>query len=255
MLPFMEYWKNLFNTEPEQLEKLRQRHKECGYDEYLAKYLAYPPPQGSFPKPNMTNHCLNLWSMAASDIIAKNPCSSDYNVLQQCPEPYDPLGGVGSRTKKYFARSDVQEQLNIPPGEKWSECGNSALVTDKSPPTSFEVLPKVIDRSERTVIVHGNADFLLLAQSDLITIQNMTWGGAQGFQSKPSEKLFVPRSLNGAHGNLGTTHTERGLTWAEVHLAGHQVPQFQPTAAKRLLEYLLGRIDSLTEDSEAKDEL
>jgi carboxypeptidase D len=45
---------------------------------------------------------------------------------------------------------------------------------------------------------------------------------------------------------LGTTHTERGLTWLELSLAGHMVPQYAPSAALRALEFLLGRIDSLS---------
>lgn len=60
-------------------------------------------------------------------------------------------------------------------------------------------------------------------------IQNMTWNGAQGFQSKPVDPFFVPYhddpqlgSLAGA-GVFGTTHTERGLTYVGVDLSGHMV--------------------------------
>jgi carboxypeptidase D len=40
-------------------------------------------------------------------------------------------------------------------------------------------------------------------------------------------------------------HTERGLTFCTVELAGHMVPGYAPTAAYRQLEFLLGRIDNL----------
>lgn len=33
--------------------------------------------------------------------------------------------------------------------------------------------------------------------------------------------------------------------WVEMELCGHMAPQFQPGAAYRQLEYLLGRIDKL----------
>ncbi|KAL9628390.1 MAG: hypothetical protein Q9204_005915 [Flavoplaca sp. TL-2023a] len=79
----------------------------------------------------------------------------------------------------------------------------------------------------------------------------MTWGGKQGFQEKPAGEFFVPyheevglSTLAGA-GVFGTTHTERGLTWVEVALTGHMVPQYAPSAAYRQLEFLLGRIDTL----------
>ncbi|KAJ5217758.1 uncharacterized protein N7469_011383 [Penicillium citrinum] len=46
-------------------------------------------------------------------------------------------------------------------------------------------------------------------------------------------------------GVMGRTRTERGLTFVEVALCGHMVPQYQPSAAFRHLEFLLGRVDSL----------
>jgi len=83
-------------------------------------------------------------------------------------------------------------------------------------------------------------------------IQNMTWNGAQGFSTKPSDPFYVPYhddpnpSTIAASGVLGTTHTERGLTWVSVDLSGHMIPQYAPSAAYRHLEFLLGRIDSLS---------
>jgi len=47
-------------------------------------------------------------------------------------------------------------------------------------------------------------------------------------------------------GEMGITHTERGLTWVEQWGAGHMAPQNTPSAAFRQLEFLLGRIDRLT---------
>ena len=90
----------------------------------------------------------------------------------------------------------------------------------------------------------------------------MTWGGKQGFQTKPVEPFIVPYD---DQGTLGVVHTERKLTyvifihpctptryafltihrWVEIELCGHMAPQFQPGAAYRQLEYLLGRIDKL----------
>lgn len=102
----------------------------------------------------------------------------------------------------------------------------------------------------------------------------MTWGSPpkQGFQTRPTEdNFFVPyhetlgqiiqevlyqgnipskqiyanSDVAGA-GILGSTHTERGLTFVTVKNAGHEIPQYQAGAAYRQLEFLLGRIDSLT---------
>jgi carboxypeptidase D len=92
----------------------------------------------------------------------------------------------------------------------------------------------------------------------------MTWNGALGFTSSPfTRQFFVPyvaaATAGDAEGQLwplagtgimGTMHAERGLTFVEVFLAGHQGPQFQPAAAFRQLEWMLGRVESMsgTED-------
>jgi carboxypeptidase D len=80
----------------------------------------------------------------------------------------------------------------------------------------------------------------------------MTWSGKQGFQKAPKDVFYVPyhidyeiESYAGA-GRMGTTHTERGLTWVETWLSGHMIPQYAPSAAYRQLEFLLGRIPSLS---------
>ncbi len=85
----------------------------------------------------------------------------------------------------------------------------------------------------------------------------MTWNGLQGFQQEPQDEFYVPQLYSNpedldlatvaSSGILGKTHTERGLTWVEVVLAGHMLPQYAPGAAYRHLEFLLGRIGSLTE--------
>lgn len=114
---------------------------------------------------------------------------------------------------------------------------------------------------------------VLIGNGTLLMIQNMTWGGAQGFSTKPTDPFYVPckfsyvkarsrlfrpesnaridhheQSLSTLAGSgvFGTTHTERGLTWVSIDLSGHMVPQYAPSAAYRHLEFLLGRVESLS---------
>ena len=96
----------------------------------------------------------------------------------------------------------------------------------------------------------------------------MTWNGKQGFQKEPTDEFYVPYHPGLAEivhdifyqpipgpvvtnvagsGILGVTHHERGLTWVTVEHAGHEIPQYVPGASYRHLEYLLGRIDSLSQ--------
>lgn len=115
---------------------------------------------------------------------------------------------------------------------EWTECANGVLDRDTSPPSGVSVLPGVIERSARTIIAHGALDYILIANGTLLMIQNMTWNGALGFQEKPTDAFFVPYhddpqlgTIAGA-GVLGTTHTERGLTYVGVDLSGHMVSGF-----------------------------
>lgn len=175
----------------------------------------------------------------------------------------------------YFNRSDVQAQLHVPP-TNYAVCGGGENLFpegDLSVPSSIGPLPSVIERTNNVLIGHGLLDFLLFSNGSLITIQNMTWNGAQGFQSAPSDtpNFFVPyhQSLGliqkyadeglpntpaiydtAGAGFQGTWHTERGLTFVTVTLAGHEIPQYVPGAAYRQVEFLLGRIKNLSQQGD-----
>lgn len=153
----------------------------------------------------------------------------------------------------YFNRSDVQEAIHAPSIE-WSECSNINVFPngDSSLPSALTVLPGVIERTQNVIVSHGLLDMVLIANGTLLQIQNTTWGGLQGFQDAPSDNLVVPThgeysdATLAASGIMGTTHTERGLTYATVELSGHMVPQYQPSVAFRQIEFLLGRVSSLS---------
>jgi carboxypeptidase D len=178
-----------------------------------------------------------------------NPCFNLYHVSDTCPNLWDVLGFPGSfeylpaGATIYFNRTDVQEAIHVPP-TVWSECTNTNVFPrgDGSLPSSLSVLPGLIDKNERTIIGHGLLDYVLIANGSLLAIQNMTWGGVQGFQRKPETPFVVPYD---GRGTAGVYHTERKLTWFEVELSGHMVPQYQPTVGFRQLEFLLGRVESL----------
>lgn len=83
----------------------------------------------------------------------------------------------------------------------------------------------------------------------------MTWHGKLGFQEQPSKDFEVPIALDstgflyhyGRQGVMGKAHYERGLMWVETDQAGHMIPQYQPRAAWRQLQWVLGRIETLWE--------
>lgn len=179
-----------------------------------------------------------------------------------CPLLWDVLGFPGSFEYEpapwiYFNRTDVQRAINAPVGP-WAECSSGVLDTDTSPPSGLSILPDVIEKNKKTIIAHGQLDFILLTNGTIMMIQNMTWGGQQGFQTGPEgwNDFYVPYHSELSDGTLagagvfGKWWEERGLTFSTVDLSGHMVPQYQPSSAYRQLEYLLGRIESLGEVSD-----
>jgi len=75
----------------------------------------------------------------------------------------------------YFDREDVKEAIHAPTDVKWTLCTDTQADVfpngDASLPPAFTVLPNVIEKSKRSVIVHGVADFLLIAEGARIVLQ------------------------------------------------------------------------------------
>lgn len=257
-VPFVDRWSGLFNLNQSFTDEIHERAEKCGYNDYLETYLTFPP-VSKLPAPNQTNkdEGCGIWSDIIDATMLTNPCFDVYQVATTCPLLWDQLGFPGSfdylppGQQIYFNRTDVQKAINAPIQE-WNECSSGVLEPDNSVDSSWVVLPRVIDALDRTVIVHGDLDFILLYNGTLLTIQNMTFGGLQGFQTAPSDDFYVPYhdeySLEtlSASGVMGITHTERKLTWVQQALSGHMVPQYQPSSGYRQLEFLLGRVESLS---------
>ena len=66
----------------------------------------------------------------------------------------------------YFDRLDVKKAIHAPTNVTWSECSDINVFPrgDASLPSGLTVLPNIIEKSERSVIVHGLADFILIAE-------------------------------------------------------------------------------------------
>lgn len=257
-VPFVDHWKDLFNLNSTFTADIHARADKCGYTEYFNTYLTFPP-KGHLPTPpsSAKDPGCALWNDITNAVLLTNPCFDIYQIATTCPLLWDVLGFPGTfgyvpdGAFVYFNRTDVQKAINAPI-QNWDECADGVLSTDTSIDSGLVVLPRVIDHLDRTLIVHGELDWILLGNGTLMTIQNMTWGGKQGFQEQPKDEFFVPYhdelslSTISAAGIMGTTHTERKLTWVSQRMSGHMVPQYQPSSGFRQLEYLLGRVDSLT---------
>ena len=131
----------------------------------------------------------------------------------------------------------MQSALHAPP-TNWSQCtstnvfglasNNESLSDTSLGPAQNDVLSRVIDTLNNTWIGVGDLDFILPTNGTLLALQNVTWGGKQGFQKRPDyNTFFVPYhpEYNGgalsAAGDVGKWGYERGLYFYTVQLAGH----------------------------------
>ncbi|KAF2863773.1 carboxypeptidase 4 [Piedraia hortae CBS 480.64] len=267
-VPALHKFQEVIKVNETFLNDITDKAEKCGYLDFMNKALTFPP-AGKMEPPRKDSGC-DVFSDIIEAATLINPCFNIYHLTDFCPFLWDNLGfpSLAPGPVGFFNRTDVQQAIHAPPTD-YSVCGDDSLGLrspgDQSVPSGLGPLPGVIERTNNVIIGHGMLDFLLFANGTLATIQNMTWNGQQGFQSEPKDNFFVPytpelaslidatqhgggykvSSVGGA-GYMGTTHSERGLTWCTVDLAGHMIPQYTPGAAFRQLELLLGRIPNLT---------
>ncbi|KKY19992.1 putative serine carboxypeptidase [Phaeomoniella chlamydospora] len=266
-IPLVDYWSNVFYFNKTFTAALHETQDACNFTSYFEKYLTFPPP-GPFPDiaSTFTDEC-DTWDAIYNAALEINPCFNPYHILDTCPLLWDVLDGsnyLPAGATIYFARDDVQEAINAVVGTNWTECSDGNVFgygTDdyedysdtSDPPAQNGVLKRVIEHTQNVLITGGNLDFVIPTNGTLLAIQNMTWGGLQGFQNDPrdGEEFYVPYhpeynegAMAGA-GIVGRWLTERGLTFATVQLSGHELPQYAPGAAYRALEVVLGRTKNL----------
>lgn len=278
MVPAIQYYQNMIKLNETLMAYITEKAQTCGFTDFHDKYTTSFPPPGPIPT------APDAYSVPGCDLyyaiynaaLYTNPCFNQYHLIEYCPYLHDELGlSLGGGPNNYFNRTDVKAVLHAPNATNFYVCNGGLKIFyngDESLPSALGPLPSVIERTNNTIIEHGLLNFLLFANGTLITIQNMTWNGAQGFQTPPSatQNFFAPyhQSLDyiidvvineavlpppgppqydtAGAGMQGTWHTERGLTFVTVPLAGHMIPQYTPGAAYRMLEFLLGRIEDLS---------
>ncbi|KAJ7661534.1 alpha/beta-hydrolase [Mycena polygramma] len=233
VVDFVHKYENVFAFNQSFMAELDAIAEKCNYAGYYEKFATYPP-AGPLPLPGKSTEAdrgCDVWDTVFDAALVKNPSFNIYRIFDTFPTLWDVLGFPGSfedvqLSPLYFDRADVKAAIHAPADVDWTECSNINVFPrgDASLPSALSVLPNVIEKSARTVIVHGLADFILIAEGARIVIQNMTWNGMQGFQTPIANDSLLVDGV----GSLGTAHTERGLSFLEVELSGHMVPQYSP---------------------------
>ncbi|CAL1711151.1 unnamed protein product [Somion occarium] len=255
-LRFAQANRNLFPFTQAFYDQLQSISDSCGFTDYLDKFVSYPPtsqlpiPAGGTIDPvtravGVRSDC-RLHSPIQRAVAVLNPVFNVYRVSDTFPNLWSVLGFPRDTQQfTYFNRTDVQRAIHAPHIE-WQSCTDTSVYInrttggagrDQSIPSTLSVLPNVIEKSVRTVIVHGLADFILTAEGTRIAIQNMTWNGLQGFQTPIEPESFIVDNM----GAFGSFHQERNLTYVEFSFSGHMTPQFVPWAAFQTIAFLLGK--------------
>ncbi|QRV95480.1 Serine carboxypeptidase [Ceratobasidium sp. AG-Ba] len=212
------------------IQQLQSMTESCGYQNMI-NAVTYPP-QGKIPLPNgnqdfVSSDC-DAFGLFYRSSLDANECFNIYRVTDKCPTLY-------GNDQGYFSLPDVQKALHFDDFGDWFECSNENVFPNGDDSAYTETLfPDLLDRLPKGFSLwHGLVDSILFSGGTRITIQNLTWGGQQGFQ----EPITTPLMVNGAQ--RGVYHTERKLTYIEFDNAGHMIPQDQPEAALHVFRWML----------------
>ena len=265
--PFVMANNEILNLNQSTLDDLESMHYKCGYADFYDKYLTFPPPGNQPAEPVYSYQKCDIFDMYVYAAYDVNPCFNIYHISDYCPYLGDVMANPGGLScmpqTVYFNRTDVKKALHAP-DIPWSECSPGVFLgkthngigagpegeNDRSSDPIQHVLPQVIEATNRVIVANGDWDGLLLTNGTLLSVQNMTWNGKLGFQKPPRKDIVIDIPdieyyVGGPQGTIGKQHYERGLMWAETYQSGHQGPQYQPRAAFRHLEWMLGRVNEL----------
>ncbi|SMY24167.1 unnamed protein product [Zymoseptoria tritici ST99CH_1A5] len=256
---FARYWQPVLNIPSDGRVNVEEMSMACGLDLYFREHLAFPPP--AQPWESINRSC-PIFEEFFSNAINANNCLNVYHVPDICPVQFNVLGDPALPSPEGFvpwpSRPDVRQALHatLQNATRWHLCQPHVFDTVNGTAhynTSDHAarMRMLIEHTNNVIIASGTADAAVFPNGTAIAIQHLTWNGAQGFQEHPGEAFVVPKHKRGGDvttwaggGEVGFFQKERGLMYMQL-LAGHQLPQYAPTAAFRHLEYLLGRVEGV----------
>ncbi|KAG6910188.1 hypothetical protein DXG01_012637 [Tephrocybe rancida] len=170
---FVHKYENVFAFNKTFLTQVDALAVKCNYVGYFDKHVTHPP-TGLLPLPGKSTSAdrgCDLWDIIFEAALIVNPAFNIYCIFDTYPVLCDVLGFPGSFEQiqlapLYFNREDVKKAIHAPVEVNWTECSVIDVFPkgDGSIPSALSVLPNVIEKSNRTVIIHGLADFILIGR-------------------------------------------------------------------------------------------
>ena len=170
--PFVMAHQEILGLEQDTLDKMEKMHNQCGYADFIDKYLTFPPPGNQPEEPVYNYGKCDVFGMYTDAITDKNPCFNVYHITDYCPFLGDVASNPGGLScmpqTPYFNRTDVKKALHAPLNVSWTECSDQPVFlgklhhgigagpegeNDRSADPIQHVLPQVIEvRTPRHVL-------------------------------------------------------------------------------------------------------
>jgi len=81
-VPFVEANRNIFGVANQtDMDELSTRHAQCGFKEFVDKYLVFPPAGTQPPTAYPTNLTCRLHGIINSYVAGINPCFNPYSIV------------------------------------------------------------------------------------------------------------------------------------------------------------------------------
>lgn len=143
--------------------------------------------------------------------------------------------------KPYLRQRKVTEALHVNAARNtgWQECNgavSSAFTVQHSTP-SIHLLPDIL-KEVPTLLFSGAEDLICNHIGTEKLIDNMSWNGAKGFNTKDSEAAQRNWTVEGE--TAGYWQEARNLTYVLFHESSHMVPFDWPRRARDMVDRFMG---------------
>lgn len=218
---------------------IKAESEKCKYNDFLQQYLIYPA-KGRLPYISPNCNPFDKYMELAKKY---NPHYDYYNVNTPKETSND---DQPTSIEKFFSDVSVQNYIHAP-HQTFKMCKNvftqdntdQSESGDSTPSYSNSLFAQMIEFCGKFIIMAGTLDGLVFSEGVKLALQNLTFGGVQGFNQAPHVPLY---DLDGKQKAIGT-NAERGLRLAIVSDSGHMIPKDQPSFSLNAIFTLLGQSD------------
>jgi hypothetical protein len=101
----------------------------------------------------------------------------------------------------WFSQPSVRTALHVSSGVSWDRCVPKGIFRNRTDgsiapgdpystmPATNDLFSRMIEYTGNVIIGSGGLDMLVPTNGTLLVLQNVTWGGVQGFQQKPAKPV------------------------------------------------------------------